>query len=244
VGNPAKEPFGYVPDHFHPDSTIVASFVHALVACWDLKGSTKQVLSEPSREDPFWEAQSDVMVQLLGMLRPKGFEPDLALPTGDGFLLIFDLARFKNPLEEGQKKMLLVARPIIDAFVDFQDRRAENRPRTDKWGVARFPEAGLTICGSNKLDGRFGMAKGMVTVHKCPSKWPGGWVSAVGEPLFKAARLCGAAPDYGGLVDDELLPDGVPGNGIMPRRLHATKESVELNGFSEPVVVWHFAPKG
>lgn len=240
----SPKPFGYAPESFHPERTVVATYNHTLVVCWDLKDSTAKVQAEGGIPQSCWKAQSDVIAPVQGALR--GNLPDIVLPTGDGFIWIFNLERFGDPVAITQRRMLENARPIFDAIIWYQDHRAEARPLTDERGVTRYgPRPSgfdVTAHGSTMADGRFGVARGMVEVHECPAP-RGPWVAPVGAPLFLAARLCAMAPDGGLLIDREAVADRTNGPAVASDRLWLTKETVTPKGWPEPVVVWRIAPR-
>ena len=236
------KPFGYAPDHFHPDDTIAedGEFDDALVVCWDLTNSTQAVLKAGGTTYDCWDAQSNVLASLSGYF--GGIVADVVVPTGDGFLLVFNLHRFADPLKHGQKRMLKEARPIVNGVIEYQDSRAHQRPLTDDRGVVHINER-ITMHLPKMLDGRFGVARGIVRVHECPSPRLGRWIAPVGEPLFMASRLCSLAPDGGLLIEASVLPDGFTGDAKPPERLQPTREQVTPKGFLHPVTVWRLAPK-
>ena len=234
------EQFGYVPDHMHPDNTVAATYDDALVVCWDLKNSTQKIIAKGATLDRFWEAQSIVLLIMSGSLR--SIPPDVVTPTGDGFLMVFNLQRFIDPKNPGLKNTLRSALPIVSGILWYQDHRAEARPLTDGNGVTRLNDY-VTIVGSTMMDGRIGMARGMVAIHDCPSVRTGHWIAPVGMPIYIASRLCSMAPDGGLLIETSVLPDGFTGDVKVPERLQATHENVEPKGYPDPVTVWRLAPK-
>lgn len=202
----SKELFGYIPERFHPEQTIVSSFTDALVVCWDLSDSTKHVVKDGGTPSACWEAQSFALQVIGGMVRD--FPPDIALPTGDGFLWVYDLGRFGRRGEVPYKEILRAIQPMLARLVEYQDWRAEDRPLTDADGIL-LVDGAVRMIGPTKLEGRFGVAMGMVDVHDCGSRKSGHWIAPVGLPLFLASRLCSLAPVGGLLIDAAALPDGL-----------------------------------
>lgn len=251
------ESFGYSPKCLHPDDTVKDTFHNSLVIVWDLKGSTEKVMNPGDEVSPHWAAQTDVLRSLQGYLREC--PADITLPTGDGFIWIFDLEKYvtgstielvkKSREEDIMLPFLDVeseARPILASLIRYQDERAEARPLTDQNGVTQYGRRpcgfDVTVEGSTMLDGRFGVAGGSVEVHDCGSRL-GPWIAPVGRPLFLASRLCSMAPDGGILIHEDVVSKTFPPEAGLPKRLSVTKERVEPKGWPEPVVVWRLAPK-
>jgi class 3 adenylate cyclase len=233
-------PYGYIPTSFHPDHSVDQEIRHALVVSWDLADSTKKIVSEGGSNEACWEAQSYSLQVIEGPLGDYG--PDITLPTGDGFLWIYNTDRFVPFPDVSFKTLLMASQPVIRRLFVYQDNRADSRSRTDANGIEQVHE-NLRIFGSTMLDGRFGVAAGRVYVHDCESPRFGHWIAPVGLPLYLASRLCKLAPFGGILLEDRVLPEGVSADFYVPRNLQVTKEEVEPKGWDRPVKVWRIAPR-
>ncbi|MEK7465917.1 MAG: hypothetical protein AAB074_00760 [Planctomycetota bacterium] len=235
VGRDRSKPLGHIPTLTSPDQAMFEAWADTLVVSWDMKSSTSKVMDEKATPDPSWLAQSDLLFELLALIRQ--FPPDLVTATGDGFFLMFNLGdRFPNSSDKYE-----AAKGIINLLVAYQTVRANRRPhRNPKTRTVNLGGA-LILNDSDMVDGRFGVTRGPIEVRFCGGNPQiGAWLAPVGRTIFMAARLQQAAPDFGLLIDAEGLLSAFEPE-LPQNNLAKSKEQVELKGVAKPQSVWRVA---
>ncbi|MCZ6760016.1 MAG: hypothetical protein O7D29_06540 [Gemmatimonadetes bacterium] len=228
-----REGLGYTPsgyDALRPSKRWDDCFVIS----WDLTDSTRKVQQSRTGYRGYWSAQSSLMIRVIPNLP---FPPDVTLPTGDGFLLVFDLGRAGGEgyvTKEARRDMVI---PILRKILEYQEF------------LQGWPKTRVGPASNPYLCGRFGVASGEIEVYTPLKRAGGTWMMPVGEPFFRTKRLQAAAPTGGALVEECLIPDdaepviNIRGEDHPFTWLQRTKEEVSLKGFELPVEVWRFAPK-